>query len=47
MTAVIGALVAGAVIGGLAQVHARPGAAFVPALAVTAVVLIGGLRRAG
>jgi len=39
MAAAIGALVAGAVVGGLAQAYARPAAAFVPAVVLAAAVL--------
>jgi uncharacterized membrane protein YeaQ/YmgE (transglycosylase-associated protein family) len=39
MTAVIGALVAGAITGGLMLTHARAVAAFVPALVVAAVLV--------
>jgi uncharacterized membrane protein YoaK (UPF0700 family) len=47
MTAVIGAMIAGAVIGGVAQAYVRPAAGFVPAAVVAAVfVAIGGIRRA-
>ena len=45
MTAVIGSLLAGAVVGGLAQAHARPAAALVPALAVTAVAVVAAVRQ--
>lgn len=46
MSAVIGALVAGAVIGGVALAYARPAAAFVPALVVAVIlVAIVGFRR--
>src|SRR5262249_46938344 len=41
MTAVIGALVAGAITGGLMLVYARRAAAFVPALVVAAVLVAG------
>jgi uncharacterized membrane protein YoaK (UPF0700 family) len=47
MTAVIGAMIAGAVIGGVAQAYVHPAAGFVPAVVVAAVVVaIGGIRRA-
>ncbi|HYS92706.1 MAG TPA: DUF1275 family protein, partial [Candidatus Acidoferrales bacterium] len=47
MTLIIGALVAGAVTGGVAQAYARPLAAFVPVVVVAAVlVAVGGFRRA-
>ena len=47
MTAVLGALVAGAVTGGVAQAYARPAAACVPALVLVAVVVaIRGFRHA-
>jgi len=47
MTAVIGAMIAGAVIGGVAQAYVRPAAAFVPAIVLAAaLVAIGGIRRA-
>jgi uncharacterized membrane protein YoaK (UPF0700 family) len=39
MTAVIGALVAGAITGGLMLLYARGAAAFVPALVVAAVLV--------
>jgi uncharacterized membrane protein YoaK (UPF0700 family) len=46
MTAVIGALVAGAVTGGLTLAYARQAAAFVPAVVVAAVlVAVVGFRR--
>jgi uncharacterized membrane protein YoaK (UPF0700 family) len=46
MTAVIGALVAGAITGGLMLTHARAAAAFVPALVVAAVlVAVAGFPR--
>jgi uncharacterized membrane protein YoaK (UPF0700 family) len=47
MAAAIGALVAGAVVGGLAQAYARPAAAFVPVVVlVAAVVAVRGFRGA-
>ena len=47
MTAVIGALVAGAVTGGVAQAYVRPAAALVPAAVVAAIlVAVAGFRRA-
>jgi len=47
MSAVIGAMIAGAVAGGIAQTYVRPAAAFVPAVVVAAVlVALRGIRRA-
>jgi uncharacterized membrane protein YoaK (UPF0700 family) len=47
MALVIGAMVAGAVIGGSAQAYVRPAAAFVPAIVVAAVLIaLRGIRRA-
>lgn len=47
MTLVIGAMIAGAVIGGVAQAYVRPAAAFVPAVVVAAVLIVlRGIRRA-
>jgi len=47
MAAAISALVAGAVVGGLAQAYARPAAAFVPVVVVVAAVLaVRGFRGA-
>jgi len=47
MAAAIGALVAGAVVGGLAQAYARPAAAFVPVVVLVAAVLaVRGFRGA-
>jgi len=48
MSAVIGAMIVGAVTGGLAQAYVRPAAALVPVVVVAAVlVAICGIRRAG
>jgi uncharacterized membrane protein YoaK (UPF0700 family) len=47
MTAIVGALVAGAVTGGVTLAYVSPAAAFVPAAVVGAVLVAsGGLRRA-
>ena len=47
MAAAIGALVAGAVVGGLAEAYARPAAAFVPAVVLAGAVLaVRGFRGA-
>jgi uncharacterized membrane protein YoaK (UPF0700 family) len=47
MTLVIGAMITGAVIGGVAQAYVRPAAAFVPAVVVAAVLIVlRGIRRA-
>jgi uncharacterized membrane protein YoaK (UPF0700 family) len=47
MSAVIGAMIAGAVIGGLAQTYVRPAAALVPAIVVAVVlIVIRGIPRA-
>ncbi|HEX6774621.1 MAG TPA: DUF1275 family protein, partial [Methylomirabilota bacterium] len=47
MSLIIGALVTGAVTGGVVQAYARPVAAFVPVLVLAAVlVAVGGFRRA-